>query len=91
MIMSNKKKQIDEIPEDFASLEEAAEFWETHDTTDYLENFETVKMQSKLEKRRFEIEIDADLMPKLTEQAHKQGVQISRLVSDLVREKIQTV
>ena len=85
------KEQIDEIPEEFASLEEAAEFWDTHDTTDYLENFETVQVDAKLKKRRFEVEIDADLMPVLSKQAHNKGVQISRLVSDLLREKIHTI
>ena len=89
--MNDKRKQIDEIPEEFDSLEKAAAFWDTHDTTDYLEHFETVEMTAKLEKRRFEVEIDADLMPELTEKAHQRGIQISRLVSDLVREKIHTV
>jgi len=27
------------IPDEFASCEEAAEFWDTHDTTDYPEAF----------------------------------------------------
>ena len=89
--MDDKQKQIDEIPEDFASLEEAVEFWDAHDTTDYLEHFETVQVQAKLKKRRFEVEIDADLMPALSKQAHNRGVQISRLVSDLLREKIHTI
>lgn len=60
-----RRNEIDEIPEEFGSLEEAAEFWDAHDTTDYLENFETVEMEAKLEKRRFEVEIDADLMVKV--------------------------
>ena len=30
------------IPEEFASREEAAEFWDAHDTTDYPDSFETV-------------------------------------------------
>lgn len=84
------KEQFDKIPEEFASTEVAAEFWNAHDTTDYLESFETVQTQSKLEKRRFEVEIDADLIPELTEQAHNRGVQISRLVSDLLRERIRS-
>ncbi|MCA1623080.1 MAG: BrnA antitoxin family protein [Acidobacteria bacterium] len=89
--MNDKPKPIDEIPEEFASLEDAAEFWDAHDTTDYLESFETVQTEAKLERRRFEVEIDADLMPALTEQAHNRGVQISRLVSDLLRERIRSI
>lgn len=33
--MNDSKKIIDPIPEEFGSYEEAAEFWDTHDTTDY--------------------------------------------------------
>ena len=33
--MSDTKKQIDPIPEEFDSYEEAAEFWDTHEITDF--------------------------------------------------------
>ena len=55
-IMSNKQKQIDPIPEEFASYEEAAEFWETHDTMDYPESFETVTIETKFPPFRRNIE-----------------------------------
>jgi hypothetical protein len=43
-----KKKPADSIPEEFAHYEEAAEFWDTHDTTDYPEAFRTVEAKTKL-------------------------------------------
>lgn len=67
--MNDKKKQIDEIPEEFATYEEAVEFWENHDTTDYIDKFETVEAETELKRRRYEVEIDADLIPALSEQA----------------------
>ena len=48
----------DELPEEFNSYEEAAEFWDTHDTTDYLDEFRTVEVKSELCNRHFEIEED---------------------------------
>ena len=87
--MPNKPKAIDPIPEEFASYEEAAEFWDTHDTTDYLDSFETVSVQAELKSRRYEIEIDADLMPALSKQAKGRGVKVSNLVSEFLREKIR--
>ena len=89
--MTDKQKVIDPIPEEFASYEEAAEFWDTHDTTDYLDSFETVEVQSELKTRRYEVEIDADLMPALSKQAHNRGVKVSRLVSEMLREKVHPV
>ena len=50
--MNDKKKQIDEIPEEFESCEQAAEFWDTHDTTDYANEFETVEAETELKRRR---------------------------------------
>ncbi len=88
--MNDKKKQIEQLPEEFESYEEAAEFWDNHDTTDYESEFETVEAEVKLKRRRFEIEIDADLMPVLTEQAHKQGVKVKNVVSDILREKLRS-
>lgn len=87
--MPNKPKVIDSIPEEFASYEEAAEFWDTHDTTDYPEHFETVSAQTELKNRRYEIEIDADLMPVLSKQAQSRGIKVGNLVSDFLREKIR--
>ena len=87
--MTDNPKIIDPIPEEFASYEEAADFWDTHDTTDYPESFETVEVQAELENRRFEVEIDADLMSALSKQAQNRGVKVSRLVSEMLREKIR--
>ena len=87
--MTDKQKVIDPIPEEFASYEEAAEFWDAHDTTDYPDSFETVEAQTELKTRRFEVEIDADLMPVLSKQAQSRGVKVSRLVSEMLREKVR--
>ena len=87
--MSDKQKQIDPLPEEFASYEEAAEFWDTHDTTDYLESFETVAVEPELMRRRYEVEIEEELMQALTERAQKRGIAVSQLVSELLKEKIR--
>jgi hypothetical protein len=39
----SKEKPVAPIPEEFASHEEAAEFWDTNDTTDYPDAFRTVE------------------------------------------------
>ncbi len=89
--MNDKQKQKTKISKDFSSYEEAAEFWESHDTTDFLDEFETVEVEVSLKRRRYEVEIDADLMPQLTQQANKRGVAVKSLVSELLREKLQPV
>ena len=44
--MTNKKK-IDPIPKEFNNYEEAAEFWDKHDTTAYLKSSRPVKVISE--------------------------------------------
>jgi predicted DNA binding CopG/RHH family protein len=87
--MSDKRKRIDPIPEEFANYEEAAEFWDTHDTTDYLDSFETVAVEASLKRCRYEVEIDEELMKALTEQAQKRGIPVSQLVSEVLQEKLR--
>ncbi len=87
--MNNKPNAVDPIPEEFSSYEAAAEFWDNHDTTDYLDDFETVSLEAELQQRHFEVEIDEDIMEVLSQQAQKKGVAISQLVNDVLREKLE--
>jgi predicted DNA binding CopG/RHH family protein len=86
--MKNKKKHIDPIPDEFASYEEAAEFWDTHDTTDYLEVFKTVKVKTELRKRHYEVEVDAEIIKELRKRAQQKGIPTKRLVNDMLRRQI---
>jgi predicted DNA binding CopG/RHH family protein len=88
-MMSDKRKQTEPLPEEFASYEEAAEFWDTHDTTDYSESFETVTVEAELKRRRYEVEIDEELMKALAERAQKRGIAVSQLVSEMLKEKLR--
>ena len=83
-----KKKHVDPLPEEFPSAEAAAEFWDTHDTTDYPEAFSAVEAKVELRRRRHEIEIDADIINKLRKQARKKGVPSSQLANDLLRQRL---
>jgi hypothetical protein len=86
-----RKKHVDPLPEEFSSYEEAAEFWDTHDTTDYPEAFCTVETKSDFRGRRYEIEIEADVAKTLQAQARKKGVTVSHLASNLLRQQLAPV
>ena len=83
-----KKKHVDPIPEEFSSYEEAAEFWDTHDTADYPEAFVTVEFASQLRRRRYEIEVDPDIVKVLLAKARQRGVSASHLASDILRQQL---
>ncbi|HZT57123.1 MAG TPA: CopG family antitoxin [Pyrinomonadaceae bacterium] len=88
--MSSKRKQIDPLPDEFNSYEEAAEFWDTHDTTDYSEHFVTIEAEAELKRRRFEVEVDERLMEVLRARAKERGVTVNRLVSEMLRDKLRS-
>ena len=85
-----KQKQIDPIPDEFSSYEEAAEFWDTHDTTEYPDAFRTVEVQSELRQRHYEVEIDSDVMKKLRARARRKRVSLGNLASDLLRQQLSS-
>lgn len=81
-------KQIDPLPEEFASYEAAGELWDTHDTTDYSDAFKTVEVVSELRDRHYEIEIEADVVKALRTQARRSSVTLSQLASQLLRQQL---
>ena len=84
----SKKKGVEPIPEQLDSYDDAAEFWDTHDTTDYPGAFRTVKVVSEFRNRHYEIPIDGDVALKLREKALKAGVPLGRLASDILRKEL---
>jgi len=85
--MKNKKK-IDPIPEEFSDYEEAADFWDSHDTTEYIQDSQPVKVVSEFRGRHYEIEIEENVAQALRKAARQKGVTASRLASDLLRQRL---
>lgn len=86
----SKKKQIDTIPEEFASYDDAAEFWDSHDTTHYPYAFRTVRVVTELRNRHCEIPIEAGVAKAFEARARKSGVTLGHLASDLLRQRLRT-
>ena len=84
----HRKKPIDPIPDAFSSYEEAAEFWNAHDTTNYPDAFRTVRLTAELRNRRYEIEIDPDVARALRVRARRRRETVGRLASRLLRERL---
>ena len=81
-------KHRDPIPDEFESYEEAADFWDMHDTTEYPDIFETIEVHAELRKRHYDVEIDEELVTLLRERAHKTGISVKHLVSELLRRQL---
>lgn len=89
--MNVNQNPADLLPEEFDSYEEVADFWDSHDTTQYPDAFETVHVEeADLKIRRFEVEVEADLITVLSVQARQQGVAVSQLVNKLLRDQLSS-
>lgn len=88
--MAIKNKKTEPIPEEFDSYEEAAEFWDTHDTTDYPDAFETIRFEGSFQGRQYEIEIPEELLFSLRQKARQRGVTVNELAATLLRQQIAT-
>lgn len=86
--MNGTSGKKEAIPEELSSDEEAGEFWDTHDSTDYLEDMGPVEADLRLETRHFEIEVDAEVVSALRERARTENVAASRLANDLLRKEL---
>ena len=81
-------KKRDELPEEFSSYDEAGDFWDTHDSTDYLEYLTPVEMSARLETRRFEVEVDEEVILALEKRAISEHTSPAKLANDLLRKEL---
>jgi len=88
MVKNNKTKR-DPIPKHFKSMEEAAEFWDNHDLTDYLDLTKEVQGETDVQRRVFLTALEPSLAQKLTEVAHKQGISTETLINVWLTEKVE--
>ena len=82
------KRKRDPLPEHFNSIEDAAEFWDAHDSSDYDEYFVGVDVKVDLKKRRT-ISVDGALYDRVHNIAKKKRLRTDQLVSRWLREKIR--
>ncbi|MFO7679588.1 MAG: CopG family antitoxin [Chloroflexota bacterium] len=78
-----------QLPEEFASLEDAGEFWDAHSTADYEDMFEPVEFEIDLPPRLGKrIILAADLAERLSEIARQQGISTETLANLWLQEKL---
>jgi hypothetical protein len=85
-----KSKTIQPVPGQFATIEEAAEFWDTHSLADYWDLTEEVEFNVDLQRRRYLVALAPELAEKLATVAHKQGLSTETLVNLWLSERLQT-
>lgn len=73
---------------DFKSLEEAADYWDTHSFADHVEETVPVEIEVHLPQRKIRLVIDRDLQYRLKRIAQKKRQSYGKLINAWIREKI---
>ena len=86
--MARSRKKSDAIPEHFTSIEEAAEFWDSHDLGDYWDLTREAEFDVDIQRRVFLAALEPELAKRLSACAHKQGVSAETLINVWLSEKL---
>jgi hypothetical protein len=88
--MAESKSTRDSLPETFETYEEIAEFWDTHDVTDYEEYLTPVEVNLVAHpKHEYVITLSNTLDATLRKIQRKEGVSLNTLINLWVQEKLQ--
>jgi len=80
-------KARDPIPEEFESIETAAEFWDTHSLADYWDQTHEVEIEVAAKRRR-RVTIDPELWEQVAARAQAKGISTETLVNLWLAERL---
>ncbi|MEK7727737.1 MAG: CopG family antitoxin [candidate division KSB1 bacterium] len=86
--MEKNKKKRDPIPKHFKSIEEAGDFWDSHDLTDYWDLTREAHFEVNIERRVFLTALEPQLAKRLIDCARKRGVTSETLINVWLSEKL---
>ena len=86
--MVRSRKRRNPIPEHFKSIEEAAEFWDSHDLGDYWDLTREAEFEVDIQRRVFLTALEPELAKRLSDCARKQGVSAETLINVWLSEKL---
>lgn len=88
--MVENKTTKDPLPETFATFEEMADFWDTHDVTDYEEFLTPVDVDVAAHpSHQYVITLSDTLDATLRKVQQKEGVPLNTLINLWVQEKLR--
>lgn len=79
--MAESEQEQDSIPTHFRSIEEAAEFWGSHDLSGYWDATTEAHFEIDLQSQVFLTALEPELAKKLTKLAQKRGISTETLIN----------
>ena len=82
-----KRKKVP-IPEQFKTLEEAGEFWDTQSAANLWDQMEDVAMEVDIQDRRFSVLLEDAVYHAVEELAATRGVQLDTFLNEFLRREL---
>jgi CopG antitoxin of type II toxin-antitoxin system len=80
-------KRREALPQGFATLAEAGEFWDAHDSGDYEDSMTEVACEVDLERRTYLVALDGEVYERVSALARKRGISTETLLNLWIHEK----
>jgi len=77
-------KRKDTIPDHFISAEEAGEFWDTHSSTDYLDEMEEEEIEFDIQRRTFLVQVNDRIYQLAKRKAASEHMTIEQIINTLL-------
>jgi predicted DNA binding CopG/RHH family protein len=76
------------IPPEFKSREEEANFWDTHDVTDYFDTEHPIKVNYNFPRKVVSLRLDDETSMALRKVAQQKGIGMTTLIRMWLRERL---
>ena len=86
--MPKSKKKADLLPEEFGTITEAAEFWDSHDLADYWEVTREVSANAKIPPIPRYVPLDKEIAELVAEVAQRRHISMETLVNLWLKERV---
>ncbi|OGW27206.1 MAG: hypothetical protein A2X59_03270 [Nitrospirae bacterium GWC2_42_7] len=86
--MQKSKKKTEFIPDEFKTIKEASDFWDTHDIADYWDDTKEVKFRASLKKEPKYVALEENIAQKTFNVAKKKHISMETLVNLWLKEKL---
>lgn len=86
--MQKSKKKIEPVPEEFETLMEASDFWDTHDISEYWNMTSEAKFKVSMKREPKYVALENDIAMKVFNIAKKKHVSAETIINLWLREKL---
>ncbi|HWR72469.1 MAG TPA: CopG family antitoxin [Nitrospirota bacterium] len=86
--MQKSKKKIEPLPDEFKTLKEASDFWDTHDISDYWDKTREATFKARLKKEPKYVALEDSIAKKVSTLAKKKHVSTETLINLWLKEKL---